>query len=43
MGKWEDEPDKPVDLDTMHYAKSDLGKFFNKCMLCPGQGSACAV
>ena len=26
MGKWEDKPDDPVDLDTMHCAKSALGK-----------------
>ena len=25
-GKWEDEPDEPADLDTMHCAKSALGK-----------------
>ena len=25
-GKWEDEPDNPVDLDTMHCAESALGK-----------------
>ena len=25
-GKWEDEPDNPVDLDDMHCAKSALGK-----------------
>ena len=25
-GKWEDEPDELVDLDTMHCAKSTLGK-----------------
>ena len=26
MGDWEDEPDKLVDLETMHYTKSALGK-----------------
>ena len=26
VGKWEDEPDNPVDLDTMHCAKPALGK-----------------
>ena len=26
VGKWEDEPDEPVDLDTMHCTKSALGK-----------------
>ena len=26
MGKWEDELDEPNDLDTMHCAKSALGK-----------------
>ena len=25
-GEWEDEPYEPVDLDTMHYTKSALGK-----------------
>ena len=25
-GEWEDEPDDPVDLDTMHCAESALGK-----------------
>ena len=25
-GKWEDEPDEPIDLDAMHYAESALGK-----------------
>ena len=25
-GKWEDEPDEPVDLDAMHCTESALGK-----------------
>ena len=25
-GKWEDKPDEPVKLDTMHYVESVLGK-----------------
>ena len=25
-GKWDDKPDKPVDLDAMHYAESAPGK-----------------
>ena len=47
VGKWEDEPDELVDLDTMHCAKSALGKvslgFDTEGMLCPRQGGACAV
>ena len=26
MGEWEDEPDKPVDLDTIHCTESALSK-----------------
>ena len=26
VGKWEDEPDEPANQDTMHCAKSALGK-----------------
>ena len=26
MGKWEDEPDEPVDMDAMHCAEFALGK-----------------
>ena len=26
VGKWEDEPDDPVDLDAMHCTESALGK-----------------
>ena len=26
MGKWEDEPDEPVNLDFMHYREPALGK-----------------
>ena len=26
VGEWEDEPDKPVNLDAMHCTKSALGK-----------------
>ena len=26
MGKWEDEPDEPIDLDAMHCVESTLNK-----------------
>ena len=26
MGKWEDKPDGPVDLDAMHCAENTMGK-----------------
>ena len=38
-GKWEDEPDEPVDLDAMHCTKSALGKVSSPPKACfvPGK------